>query len=56
MEMRDQDGFCAAGVDAGCAGDGFELFELAGAEPVEVGGHPLFFFGLRAFGDDARTL
>ena len=42
--MGDEDWFGAAAVEAGGAGDGFELFELAGAEPAEVGGHPLLVF------------
>lgn len=42
--MGDEDWFGAAAVEAGGAGDDFELFELAGAEPVEVGGHPLLLF------------
>ena len=50
--MGDEVWFGAAAVEAGGAGDGFELFELAGTEPVEVGGHPLllfFFFRWPAF-------
>ena len=40
--MGDEEWFGAAAVEASGAGDGFELFELAGAEPAEVGGHPFF--------------
>lgn len=55
--MGDEEWFCAAAVEAGGAGDGFELFELAGAKPVEVGGHPLLFLVSTAgfCDDDART-
>ena len=50
--MGDQEGFCAAAVDAGCAGDGFESFEFACAEPVQAGGHPLFLSSNVDLGDE----
>ena len=50
--MGDQDGFGAAAVDAGCTGNGFELFEFACAEPVEAGGHPLFLSSNVDLGDE----
>ena len=53
--MGDQDGFGAAAVDAGCAGDGFELFEFACAEPVETGGHPLFLSLILEMDQDGRS-
>lgn len=40
-DVGDQNGFGAAAVGSGCAGDGFELLELAGTKPVEAGCHPL---------------
>lgn len=43
LEVGDQDRFGAAAVDAGCAGYGFELSELAGVKPVEAGCHPWSF-------------
>ena len=39
-QARRENRLCAAAVDAGGIGDGFQLGELAGGEPGESGGHP----------------